>query len=44
MSKPNKKPRALVSWNTGERVHKSGKDYDRKKLRRELNREAINRN
>ena len=32
----NKKHRVLVPFNTGTRTHKSAKDYDRKRLKREL--------
>lgn len=31
-----KKHRVLVPFNTGTRTHKSSKDYDRKRLKREL--------
>ena len=46
-----KKARALVGWNTGQRVHKQSKGAgayarERKKIRRDLKREAeiLNRN
>lgn len=32
----DKKHRVLVPFNTGTRSHKSPKDYDRKRLKREL--------
>lgn len=36
LKEKNKKHRILIPFNTGTRTHKSPKDYDRKRLKREL--------
>lgn len=36
LKEKNKKHRILIPFNTGTRTHKTLKDYDRKKLKREL--------
>lgn len=38
----NNKNRVLVQFNIGERPHKSPKDYDRKKLKKELKKDIDN--
>ena len=35
LDKMNKTKRVIVPWNTGTRNHKSKKDYDRKRVKRE---------
>lgn len=35
LEKANKSKRVIVPWNTGTQSHKSKKDYDRKRVKRE---------